>query len=255
MTGVFDRQAWFKGGAARCSSHPTPPNQLYKLVLLGAPGVGKGTQAKLLCARLGCCHLSTGDIFRAAGHAADAELSPELKIALLKMRAGDLVSDDIVVALIRARGQCLRCLRGFVLDGFPRTAGQAKALHKMLEIENVGLNAAVYYHVSPVTLMQRLSGRRTCPRCKAIFHLTSQPPQIDGLCDHCGASLVQREDDQPEAVRVRMQAYEQTIAPLLEFYRAQGLLVSVNATSPEETFQNTLAALTKNCQPRDQRMP
>jgi adenylate kinase len=244
MHDFHDRLAWFKGEAAHCATPPSQRRQLYRLVLLGAPGAGKGTQAELLCARLGTCHLSTGDVFRAARELANEESSPELAKAVDYMRRGELVPDETVLELVQKRSQCLRCPLGFVLDGFPRTVDQADALQKMLQKENLALTAAIHYMLSPDQIIARLSGRRTCPRCKASFHMVMRPSQIEGICDHCGAKLFQREDDQPEWIRVRMQTYQQNAASLLEFYQQRGLLLSIRAEcSPTEICEDTITAL------------
>lgn len=244
MNEFQDRSAWFKGGTTRCSNQPAQQWRPARLVLLGAPGAGKGTQADLLCELLGACHLSTGDVFRAAKRLAEGEVSPELEKALGHMRRGELVPDETVLELVRERGQCMRCAGGFVLDGFPRTVDQAAALQKMLQAENLALTAAIHYELSSEQVIARLSGRRVCPGCKSNFHVTLRPPKEEGVCDHCGARLAQREDDKPESIRVRMQAYEASVAPLLEFYREQGLLISIPADgSPTETCQRTIEAL------------
>lgn len=239
-----NRLAWFKGEAAHCAAPPVRRRQLYRLVLLGAPGAGKGTQAELLCARLGTCHLSTGDVFRAARDLANEESSPELAKAVDYMRRGELVPDETVLELIQKRSQCLRCPLGFVLDGFPRTVDQADALQKMLQRENLALSAVVHYVLSPDQIIARLSGRRTCSGCKASFHMALRPPQSEGICDHCGAKLFQREDDQQEWIRVRMQTYQQNAGPLLEFYQHRGLLLSIRAErSPAEICEDSITAL------------
>jgi adenylate kinase len=213
-------------------------------VLLGAPGVGKGTQAELLSARLGACHLSTGDIFRAAKTQDACERTPALTAALEYMRRGELVPDETVLALVAERGRCLRCRGGFLLDGFPRTVTQAEALELLLAGQKVKLNAVVSYELPLEKVVSRLSGRRTCPGCKAVFHVEARPPHEPGVCDHCGGSLYQREDDLPESIRVRMEAYEKSTAPLANFYRQRKLLVPVEAEgSPEEIFGRTLKAL------------
>jgi adenylate kinase len=215
-----------------------------RLVLLGAPGVGKGTQAELLGATLGACHLSTGDIFRAAKTQEPCERTPALTAALEYMRRGELVPDEMVLALVAERGRCLRCQGGFLLDGFPRTVTQAEALEQLLAKQKVKLDAVVSYELPLEKVVSRLSGRRTCPGCKAVFHLEARPPRKRGICDHCGGSLYQREDDRPESIRVRMEAYEKSTAPLANFYRQRKLLVSVEAEgSPEEIFGRTLKAL------------
>jgi adenylate kinase len=214
------------------------------LVLLGAPGVGKGTQAELLCEGLGTCHLSTGDIFRAAKTLESCDRSPALESALGYMRRGDLVPDSIVLDMVQERFRCLRCPGGFLLDGFPRTVVQAQALSTMLEQQKLFLEAVLSYELPLETIVARLSGRRTCPGCKAVFHVSARPPKKAGLCDHCGHRLVQREDDQPDAIRVRMDAYTKSTAPLIEYYQQQGLLVAISAEgTPEQIYQRSVSAL------------
>jgi adenylate kinase len=238
------RVAWIQGGNFKCEVLPSPPPRVFRLVLLGAPGVGKGTQAELLCERLGTCHLSTGDIFRAAKCLAENERSPALEAALGYMKRGDLVPDQTVLDLIRERTSCLRCRGGFLLDGFPRTVTQAEAFATILEREDIPLNAVLNYDLPIEKVVARLSGRRTCPGCKAVFHVTGRPPRVEGVCDHCGAKLQQREDDRPEAVRVRMEVYDKSTKPLTEFYQKLGLLVTIEAEgTPEEIYQRTLDAL------------
>jgi adenylate kinase len=196
----------------------------------------------LLCQALGTCHLSTGDIFRAAQCA--AEPSPALRAALESMRRGDLVPDDVVVALVRERAHCLRCRGGFLLDGFPRTVGQAQALDALLDEQGVTLDAVLSYELPTEEIVTRLSGRRTCPGCKAVYHLDARPPRVYGTCDRCGSRLVQREDDRPEAIRVRMQAYEASTRPLAEHYARAGKLVRVLGSGTlEEVLRRSLVAL------------
>ncbi len=239
-----DRAAWLKGPAHTCCSLPTPPDRAYRLILLGAPGVGKGTQAELLTQRLGTCHLSTGDVFRAAKSLPENERSPAMKEALEFMRRGELVPDATVLSMVRERVGCLRCPGGFLLDGFPRTVPQAEALEEILREEKLILNAVLSYELPIDTIVARLSGRRTCSQCKAVYHVANKPPKKEGVCDNCGASLFQREDDQPESVRVRMAAYEKSTAPLTDYYRKRGVLVPVLADGgPEPVFQRTLEAL------------
>jgi adenylate kinase len=242
MSVTRDRTAWFQGGDACCEPPAAPDGRPYRLVLLGPPGVGKGTQAELLCQALGTCHLSTGDVFRAARCA--AEPSPALRAALEAMRRGELVPDDVVVALVRERAPCLRCRGGFLLDGFPRTAGQARALDALLDEQGVILDAVLSYELPPEEIVTRLSGRRTCPGCQAVYHLAARPPRFSGTCDRCGGRLIQREDDRPEAIRVRMRAYEASTRPLTEHYARAGKLVAVRASgTPEQILARTLAAL------------
>lgn len=238
------RIAWIQGGAAECKVLPPLPPRVFRLVLLGAPGVGKGTQAELLCERLGTCHLSTGDIFRAAKCLAAEERSPALESALGYMKRGDLVPDQTVLDLVRERTRCVRCHGGFLLDGFPRTVAQAEAFAKILQQEDIPLDAVLNYELPIEKVVARLSGRRTCPGCKAVFHVTGRPPRVEGVCDHCGAKLQQREDDRPEAVRVRMEVYEKSTKPLTDFYQKRGVLVTIEAEgTPEEIYQRTLDAL------------
>jgi len=219
-------------------------------VLLGAPGVGKGTQAEMLCAKVGACHLSTGDIFRAAKALDEYERTPALTSALHCMRRGELVSDETVLALIAERVGCLKCEGGFLLDGFPRTVAQAEALEALLSKNRLQLDAVISYDLPIEKIVSRLSGRRTCPQCKAVFHIEALPPKVEGVCDHCGAKLYQREDDRPESVRVRMQAYETSTAPLAEFYKVRGLLRSVSAEGiPEEICARTLQILVNGSKP------
>jgi adenylate kinase len=239
-----DRKAWLPGGKAQCNLPPEKNEIPRRLVLLGAPGVGKGTQAEMLCANLGACHLSTGDIFRAAKALDACQRTPALTAALDYMRRGDLVPDETVLALVAERLGCLRCEGGFLLDGFPRTVAQAEALDKLLAGEKLQLDAALSYDLPLEQVVARLSGRRTCPDCKAVFHIAARPPKVSGVCDHCAGKLYQREDDRPESIRVRMEAYENSTAPLADFYRRRNLLVSVPAEgSPEEIFQRTLDSL------------
>ena len=239
-----DRKAWLKAGTARCEPPPAVQKLPRRLILLGAPGVGKGTQAELLCNKLGACHLSTGDIFRAAKAMDSAERTPALTAALDYMRRGDLVPDETVLALVAERVGCLRCDGGFLLDGFPRTVAQAEALETLLAGEHLKLDAVLSYELPLEKVVSRLSGRRTCPGCKAVFHVEARPPKVQGVCDHCGGKLYQREDDRPESIRVRMEAYERSTAPLADFYRRKKLLVSISAEgTPEEIFQRTVDAL------------
>jgi adenylate kinase len=242
-----DRAAWLKGGQAHCNHPPTAVPHPHRLVLLGPPGVGKGTQAELLGARLGTCQLSTGDVFRTAKTLCECDRTPALTTALEFMRRGELVPDTTVLAIVRERACCLECGGGFLLDGFPRTVAQAEALAQLFAEHQVAPKAVIHYELPLEQIVARLSGRRTCPACKAVFHVTTRPPQTADVCDHCGGRLVQREDDQPEAVRVRMAAYERSTAPLMDYYRRRGLLLTIDAEgTPEEIFQRTLTALREN---------
>ena len=244
MNAKNDRAAWLKGPASSCSIPPQTQTRPRHFVMLGAPGVGKGTQAELLSARLGACQLSTGDIFRAAKSIAACERSPALNLALDAMRKGELVTDETVLAMVKERTGCLRCAGGFLLDGFPRTVAQAEALTQLLAHEHVRLDAVLSYELPLETIVARLSGRRTCEKCKAVYHVQSKPAKAKGVCDICGGSLMQREDDRPESVKVRMAAYESSTAPLADYYRKQNLLVAISAEgSPEAIYQRTAKML------------
>jgi adenylate kinase len=238
-----DRSAWLQGPAVPCDS-VARVNQPRRLVLLGAPGVGKGTQADLLHRHLGACHLSTGDVFRAAGSLSECEQSPAMKQAFGYMRRGELVPDATVWEMVRERSECLHCRGGFILDGFPRTLGQAESLKQLLDREGVILTAVVNYDLATSEIVARLAGRRTCEKCKAVYHAIERPPRVADRCDRCEGKLFQREDDRPESIRVRLEAYERSTAPLIQFYRELGLLVHLTATgSAEEIGARTLSAL------------
>ncbi len=245
MVTTNDRAAWLKGGNATCSLHPgKPPGKAWRLVLLGAPGVGKGTQAVLLAEKLGACHLSTGDVFRAAKCLTDSERTPAIDRALDFMRRGDLVPDMTVLDMVAERVRCLHCRGGFILDGFPRTVAQAESLQALLKKENLPLMAVLDYELPIDEIIDRISGRRTCTGCKAVYHVKALPSRVPGVCDKCGGQLVQREDDRPESVRVRMAAYEKSTRPLIDFYQEHGLLVSIAAeATPQETFRRSLRML------------
>ncbi len=242
-----NREIWLKGPSFQCTDVPQSTGKPWRLVLLGAPGIGKGTQSEFLRDRLGACHLSTGDVFRAAKSLPETERSPAMAEALDYMRKGELVPDTTVLSMVRERVDCLRCKGGFLLDGFPRTVAQAEALEKLLTEQKLKLDGAISYELPIDEIVSRLSGRRTCSKCKAVFHVTALPPKKDGICDHCGSPLIQREDDRPESVRVRMKAYELSTAPLTDFYRKRNLLVPISAKgTPEEIYERTIAALNKH---------
>jgi adenylate kinase len=160
------------------------------------------------------------------------------------MRRGELVPDSTVWEMVHERSGCLHCQGGFILDGFPRTLMQAESLKQLMDSESLPLDAVINYELPISEIVDRLSGRRTCEQCKAVYHATRQPSKIDAICDHCQGHLLQREDDRPESVTVRMQAYERSTAPLIDFYRNLGLLLPIAASgSPEEICARTVAAL------------
>lgn len=161
-----------------------------------------------------------------------------------QMARGELVSDATVLELIRERRRCLHCRGGFMLDGFPRTLAQATAIDDLLASEQVALDAVVSYELPEAEIVTRLSGRRVCPSCKTLFHVATHPPQTASVCDQCGGSLVQREDDRPEAIRIRLQAYHAATEPLAEYYRKMGVLISISAAGePTDILARTLDAL------------
>ena len=239
----IDRTAWFRGeGFSQCEPTESPRKGPYRIILLGPPGVGKGTQAQLLYEALGSCHLSTGDLFRAAQ--CQLEPSPALKSALEAVRRGELVSDTLVVSMVRERAGCLRCRGGFLLDGFPRTVAQAIALDTFLADQCVTLDAVLSYELPLDEIVNRLSGRRTCGGCKVVYHISARPPRVREVCDRCGGRLVQREDDRPDSIRVRMRAYEESTRPLMDYYQGRGKLLTIPARgTPGEILERSLTSL------------
>ncbi|MBL8141933.1 MAG: nucleoside monophosphate kinase [Acidobacteria bacterium] len=214
------------------------------LVLLGPPGVGKGTQGELISSRLGPCHLSTGDLFRVARSLDPERRTPAMNEALDTIARGQLASDETVLGLVRERAACLRCDGGFLLDGFPRTAAQAAALAALLESDGLALDAAVAFSLPVDLIVARLAGRRVCGGCKRVYHVEAKPPVVAGVCDACGGHLEKRDDDQPHVVRVRMQEYEATSPPLIRYYEQRGLLLPVDAAgTPDQVFDRLSARL------------
>lgn len=160
------------------------------------------------------------------------------------MRRGELVPDSTVWAMVRERKSCLKCSGGFILDGFPRTLAQAGSLNDLLDTEGLKLTAVVNYELPFSEIVARLGGRRTCEKCKAVYHVAERPPKTAGKCDQCDGKLFQREDDRPESIKVRLEAYERSTAPLIDFYRRQGLLLEIAATgTPDDIFEDAFAQL------------
>jgi len=200
-----------------------------RLILLGAPGAGKGTVAKLLTSVDGSVQISTGDILRGA-----VKDGTELgKKADAFMKAGDLVPDDLIMGIMGERLQEDDCASGFLLDGFPRTIPQAEALKVVLADLNITLDAAVNLQVPREEILNRLTTRRTCVDCGAIYNVRSMPSKVEGVCDKCGGKIVQRDDETEEAISNRLDVYNEKTAPLADYYRNEGLLMDVNATSSD----------------------
>lgn len=243
MSQPIDRAEWINPNGAACDSSRSLPARARHIILLGAPGIGKGTQAELLSQSLGCCHLSTGDIFRAAKGLDECALTPSMRQALGFMKRGELVPDEIVIQLVAERIRCLNCPHGFLLDGFPRTVNQAEVLDKALANHNVSLDAVLSFELDTDKVIERLSGRRTCSGCKTTFHIKSKPPRVEGICDKCGGALYQREDDRPDAIAVRLRAYHESTAPLEEYYDKQGLLRRIDADGPPDAVFNRAMAV------------
>jgi len=195
-----------------------------RLVFLGPPGAGKGTQARLLAAELHVPQIATGDMLREAV-AAQTALGRE---ARRYMDAGALVPDDVVVGLIAERLARPDARQGFILDGFPRTLAQAEGLERLLKDLGQGLDRVIFFSVAEPELLRRLTGRRVCPTCGATFHLAFAPPKAGDRCDRCGSALVQREDDREETVRARLAVYATQTVPLLDYYRDRRLLSTVS---------------------------
>lgn len=238
------RGVWLQPNGGTCTRTDCLPRRPLRLVLLGAPGVGKGTQADLIAEEFASCQLSTGDVFRAARAMPKERVSPAMQQAIEAMQSGLLVSDEMVIAMVEERGRCLKCGYGFMLDGFPRTVDQAESLDGLLARMELGLDAVLSYTLDRESVVARLSGRRTCRACKTTFHTEFNPPTREGVCDKCGGGLFQREDDRPESIRKRLEVYESSTRPLEDYYRAKGLLVEVSAEgTPGEVFERTRSTL------------
>ena len=201
-----------------------------KIIMLGAPGAGKGTQAKQIAAKYQIPHISTGDIFRA-----NIKNGTELgKKAKEYMDQGLLVPDELTCDLVMDRISQDDCVNGFVLDGFPRTIPQAEALDAALAKIDAKMDFAIDVDVPDSHIVNRMSGRRACLNCGATYHITAIPPKVEGICDTCGKELVLRDDDKPETVQKRLDVYHDQTQPLIDYYQKQGILKSVDGTMPME---------------------
>ncbi|MDY5612708.1 adenylate kinase [Dysosmobacter sp.] len=207
-----------------------------KLILLGAPGAGKGTQADILCKELDIPTISTGNMLRAAIKAG----TETGKQAEAYMKAGKLVPDEVIIGIIHDRVAEDDCKNGYILDGVPRTIAQAESLEKA----GIVFDDVISIEISDEVIMERMSGRRVCEHCGASYHLVAVPPKQEGICDKCGGKLIQRHDDEPETVKHRLEVYHQETEPLKDFYAKRGLLKSVeNQPTVAETSEAILRAL------------
>ena len=211
-----------------------------KIVMLGAPGAGKGTQAVNIAKEFDIPHVSTGDIFR-ANIKNGTELGMKAKEYMDK---GALVPDEVTIGMLLSRISEPDCKNGYVLDGFPRTIPQAESLKKALSDKGDALDVAVNIDVPDEVIEGRMSGRRSCPKCGASYHVTFTPPKKEGICDLCGAELIQRADDKPETVKARLATYHEQTQPLIDFYKKEGILKEVDGTkAPFEVFKAITEAI------------
>jgi len=220
------------------------------LILLGPPGAGKGTQAEQLEKELHLPHVASGDLFR-------ENLKNETELGLLAktyMDRGDLVPDDVTIAMVRRRLQRPDCAQGAILDGFPRTQTQAEGLDKMLADMRRRLDGVLYIAVPDEELVRRLSGRWICRQCQTPYHTIFSPPAKEGICDACGGELYQRDDDRPETVQARLKVYHRQTAPLIDYYRQAGLLVEVDGSGDIETVSAALLEAVHNLAKVGQRL-
>ena len=207
-----------------------------RIILLGAPGAGKGTQADSIKNKYPIAHISTGDILRANVKAGTA-LGKDAKAY---MDAGKLVPDDVIVGMMESRLAEADCREGFMLDGFPRTIAQAEALDKMLSAHGIKLDAVVSLEVDDDTVVSRLTSRRVCKKCGEIYNTVLKPTAKEGVCDKCGGEVVQRDDDKESVIRNRLAVFHTQTAPLIEYYTQKGLLIAVDATGGKDAVLRIL---------------
>ena len=210
-----------------------------KIVLVGSPGAGKGTHAKILSERFKTVHIATGDLLRLHGQKG-TQLGQEAKSF---MERGELVPDQVVIEMIRERLKEPDAKNGFILDGFPRTVAQAEALDQMLAQLGIKLDTVLDFKVSESVVLNRLSGRRVCPNCNANYHVRNIPPKKEGVCDACGSKLIQRKDDTPETVLERLKVYQKKTAPLINYYEQKKLRKEIDGDLEVEPLQKELSKL------------
>lgn len=213
-----------------------------KIVMLGAPGAGKGTQAKRIAAKFSIPHISTGDIFR-ANIKNNTPLGAKAKSYMDK---GELVPDELVIELIMDRFAQDDCVNGYVLDGFPRTIPQAEELDKALKSVNDNLDYAINVEVPDDNIINRMSGRRACVNCGATYHIVHNPPKVENECDTCNGELILRDDDKPETVKNRLDVYHTQTEPLLKYYTEKGILYTVDGTQDMDTVFDSICKIVGN---------
>ena len=212
------------------------------VVLTGAPGCGKGTQARLLKEKAHICHLSTGEMLRAEA----AKKTPEGLALKEVLDKGGFATDEMIITMVSKRIDEDDCKNGFILDGFPRTIPQAEALTAALDHINQKMDFAIDVDVPDENIVNRMSGRRACLNCGATYHIVSIPTKVEGICDRCGSEVVLREDDKPETVQKRLNVYHEQTQPLIEYYAAQNILKTVDGTQPmEKVFADIITILEK----------
>lgn len=206
------------------------------IVMLGSPGAGKGTYAKILSKKYNIPHISTGDLFRDIVKE-DSELGRKVKEIL---DSGGLQSDETTLEILKKRLEKDDCKNGFILDGYPRNEAQAESLSKITDI-----NIVFHFIASEHVILDRLGGRLTCPKCNAIFHMNNIIPKVEGKCDHCGADLYQREDQKPEAIKNRLEIYNKTTAPLINYYKEKGTLKDISSNPPIKEIDKIISPCTE----------
>lgn len=210
---------------------------MMRIILLGPPGAGKGTQAESIKARCHIAHISTGDILRS-----NVKEASELgKTAKAYMDAGKLVPDELIIAMMESRLREPDVKNGFLLDGFPRTRRQAEALDELLEKLELELDAVVKLEAGDDVVIQRLTSRRVCKQCGEIYNVVTKRPKVEGVCDKCGGEVIQRSDDSEAIIRGRLSVYHEQTAPLIEYYRSRGILLTADATGPKDSVMKLFA--------------
>jgi len=213
-----------------------------RVILLGPPGAGKGTQAAGISAELGTPHISTGDMFRSA-----LKKGTPLGLEAKKyMDSGELVPDELVVAMVKERISQPDCENGFLLDGFPRTIGQAEKLDETLIDAGLNIDLVINLVCSNDTVLKRLTGRRVCRKCGAIYHVTNMPSEVEGVCDKCGGETYQRDDDKEATILNRLEVYKKSTESLIDYYRDKGILKDVDANGDREEALKEMLALVRD---------